>query len=363
MKAPGFEDLLDPAVYDRIMKSLHHQEGDRVPIWDLVDNWAVYQHFAPGEADLTKAAAAVFHGLGIDLCRIYFWPLSPDEEGTVLRQGEDREWQVRARTRWATRRSYNTLEDLAKFQPIEPDEERIRDEEIPAYLAAREAFAPRTMLVPPVPLGCGFHAAYDLLGLELFCIAVHDARADLERIIRCINADRVARAKAFAEAKVCPIYFIDDDIAYKHKMMFSPRVMRELFFPCLAAVCRPLKEAGIKVIFHSDGDVTPIIDDLIEAGIDGLNPIEPMAGMDIGYVKRRWGDRLVLVGNVDCSQTIPRGTPEDIRKAVRECVRAASPGGGHFIGSSSEIVPATPLENVIAFYEACREYGTYPVRI
>jgi uroporphyrinogen decarboxylase len=106
-----------------------------------------------------------------------------------------------------------------------------------------------------------------------------------------------------------------------------------------------------------------VLDDMIEAGIDGLNPIEPIAGMDIGLLKRRYGKNLILVGNVDCSQVLPLGTVEEVIGAAKECLRLAGHGGGLFIGSSSEIVPATPVENILAFYEACRTWGTYPLRV
>jgi uroporphyrinogen decarboxylase len=83
--------------------------------------------------------------------------------------------------------------------------------------------------------------------------------------------------------------------------------------------------------------------------------------MDIGHLKKRYGRNLILVGNVDCSQVLPLGTPEDVIAATKQCIRAASAGGGHFIGSSSEIVPSTPVQNILAFYRACRHYGRYPI--
>ena len=86
----------------------------------------------------------------------------------------------------------------------------------------------------------------------------------------------------------------------------------------------------------------PIVEDLISAGIDGLHPLEPLAGMDIGLLKRRYGSKLVLVGNVDCSQLLPFGTRDEIRNAVKACLRAASPGGGHFINSSTQVLPSHP---------------------
>ncbi|MFQ6132398.1 MAG: uroporphyrinogen decarboxylase family protein [Armatimonadota bacterium] len=354
------EEILDADVYGRIVRSLHHEEGDRVPIWDLIDNRPTYDHFAPGETDALKASVAVYHGLGIDLCRGFTFPFAEEQEGTRREDGGF-EYTVLGRTHWISKRPWQTPADLAEVKIPEVSVDHYLEKDLPRFLEQREAFAPRTMLVPGG--GCGYHAAYGHVGTVLFLEAIYEARDEVERLVWAFNQHAVARAQAFADANLCPIYFIGDDIAYKGATMASPQFLRETFIPALARTCGPVKKAGMKVIFHSDGYVMEVLDDMIEAGIDGLNPIEPLAGMDIGYLKKRYGKHLVLVGNVDCSQLLPLGSVEEIREGVRACLHAAAAGGGHFIGSSSEIVPATPLENVLAFYEACHELGTYPLRI
>jgi uroporphyrinogen decarboxylase len=178
-----------------------------------------------------------------------------------------------------------------------------------------------------------------------------------------LNANAARICHAAARERLAPLFFIGDDIAYKNGLLFSPKFLRETFLPCLRACCEPLNNVGIKVIYHSDGNLMDIVDDLVEAGIAGLNPIETIAGMDLGVLKKRYGRRLILVGGMDCSQLLPLGTVGEIRAAVKKAMHLAAPHGGLFIGSSSEIVPATPLENVLAFYEACRNYGRYPIRL
>ena len=347
--------MLDKAVEERIILSLNFQEGDRVPIWDYIDNYGIYKYFAGDEKDYAKGMVKVYHGLGIDLCRGFGSSYAPSDEGKADAHGV-----ISGSTRWQTRYPIQTLEDLKKYE-----QPRVTQPQIDGWVAhvkyMQELFAPYTMYVPGS--GCGFHATYGLMGLELFSIAIYYARDDVERIMWAMNEDNVLLAKAAAEHKLCPIYFIGDDIAYKRALMFPPDFLRETFIECLRRTVEPVKNAGIKVIFHSDGYVMPVLDDMINAGIDGLNPIEPLAGMDIGYLKRRYEKNLVLVGNVDCSQVLPLGTREEVIEATKACIKAASPGGGHFIGSSSEIVPATPVENILAFYETAREYGRYPVSI
>jgi uroporphyrinogen decarboxylase len=101
----------------------------------------------------------------------------------------------------------------------------------------------------------------------------------------------------------------------------------------------------------------------LDCGVAGLNPLEPLAGNDIPALKKRYGRDLILVGGMDCSQLLPLGSADDVRDGVRQLLRDAGYGGGFFIGSSSEIVPSTPVENILAFYEACREFGRYPLQV
>jgi len=351
--------MLDPQVESRILASLNHEEGDRVPIWDFIDNRAIVEYFAPGEPDYARAMVKVYHSLGIDLCRGYGGSFSEEQEGLSGQDGNT-EWRISGRTRWQVVPPIRSLEDLRRWDPKPPSQADL-DNWIEWNRRQKEMFEPYTMFVPGG--GCGFHATYGAMGLHMFSLAIYEARDELERVLWAQNEIAVRFAKAAAEAKLCPIYFIGDDVAYKGTTMFSPAFLRETFIPMLARTIEPLRNAGISVIFHSDGNVMSILDDMIEAGINGLNPIEPIAGMDIAYLKRRYGKNLVLVGNVDCSQVLPLGTVEDVIEATKECIRVASPGGGHFIGSSSEITPSTPVENILAFYRTVHEYGRYPIRI
>ena len=346
---------LDPVVEERITRSLNHQEGDRVPIWDYLDNRAIFEYFNPDDTDYDQGMVKVYHELGIDLCRGYGASYSEDQDGETFERSK-----ISGRTHWVTQYPIQSLEDLKNYEPELPTDEALT-QWVARIRQQQETFEPHTMYVPGG--GCGFHATYGMMGVALFSTAIYDARDELERVLWGVTEAHVKYAEAAARAKLGPIYFIGDDIAYKGTTLFSPQFLRETFIECLRRTAEPVKNAGMKVIFHSDGNVMSVLDDMIDAGIDGINPIEPIAGMDIGFLKRRYGKNLVLVGNVDCSQVLPLGTRQEVVEATKECIRQASPGGGHFIGSSSEIVPATPVENILAFYETVREYGRYPIRI
>jgi uroporphyrinogen decarboxylase len=357
---PRSIEMLDRLVEARIRAAMSFEEGDRVPIWDYIDNRAIVEHLAPGIGDYGAAMVKVYHELGIDLCRGYGASFAESDDGHTSTNADGTIRQrVSGRTCWKVLNEIQSIHDLISYDcPVPPDEDE-KAQWLEDQVRFQKAFEPYTMFVPGG--GCGFHATYDLMGLGLFSIAIYDARDAVEQLVLAMSRRFAEFAKAAAERRLCPLYFIGDDIAYKGRLMFSPQFLRETFIPALRRCCEPLCNAGIKVIFHSDGYVMDVLDDMIEAGISGLNPIEPAAGMDIGLLKKRYGRDLILVGNVDCSQILPLGSVEEVVRATKECIKQASPGGGHFVGSSSEITPSTPVENIVAFYRTAREFGAYPI--
>lgn len=154
-----------------------------------------------------------------------------------------------------------------------------------------------------------------------------------------------------------------DDYATRTGPIMSPSHFREFVLPYLKRSIDSAHDMGVPFIKHTDGNVWPILHMMVEAGIDALDPIEPIAGMDIGEVKARYGDRIAVIGNVDCTELLTRGTKEEVIEAVKETIRKASPGGGHILASSNSIHPAVKPENYKAMIEAGRRFGRYPIRI
>jgi uroporphyrinogen-III decarboxylase len=115
---------------------------------------------------------------------------------------------------------------------------------------------------------------------------------------------------------------------------------------------------GIKVIFHSDGNLWPILEDFKAAGVDGINPLEPLSKMYAGNVRRAYPG-WILMGGVDVSQLLPYGMEVEVRAAVRKTIAEAGPQGRFWIGSSTEIHPAAKLENVLAMWDEVLRVGYY----
>ena len=113
---------------------------------------------------------------------------------------------------------------------------------------------------------------------------------------------------------------------------------------------------------HTDGNVWPILDDLLEVGFDGIHPIQPQC-MEIQDVKKHLRGKACVLGNIDCTYLLPFGTKEEVAESVRDTLRKTAPGGGYILSSSNSIHPGCKGENVVTMFEAAKEYGTYPLQI
>ena len=154
-----------------------------------------------------------------------------------------------------------------------------------------------------------------------------------------------------------------EDYAGTHGLIMSKEHLEEFLIPGLRRAVMVAKDAGVPFVKHCDGNIYPILDLLVDQGIDCLNPIEPAAGMDLGVVKEKIGDKVALWGNVDCAELLTFGTPEEVRAATIDCIKKGAPGGGYILSSSNTIHSAVPPENFLAMVETCREFGKYPISI
>lgn len=148
--------------------------------------------------------------------------------------------------------------------------------------------------------------------------------------------------------------WIYDDMCNNENPMVSPAKWEEIFFPAYRRMVQAFKEAGAKkVVLHCDGHLTPLLDLVIEAGIDAINPVEPKAHMDVVALKERYGRRLAYVGGMCNAQVLPRGTKAEIRRAV-ERIKEAAQDGGIIIGTHS-IGPDVPVENYDYYHRVAME--------
>ena len=205
----------------------------------------------------------------------------------------------------------------------------------------------------------GVSATYLAIGMEHFYYELMD---DPEFVGAVMGryADFACRVVRVAADMGFDIIWTSDDIAGKIGTLWSPAMLREIFLPHMRRFADAVRDAGVPWIFHSDGDLTSVLPELVELGITGLNPIEP-ACMDMATIREEYPD-LVLSGNVDVDM-LSRGTPAQVRERVRELMAQMGPSGRYFISSGNSIASYCDVENVLAMADAVLEFGQYPISV
>jgi len=206
-----------------------------------------------------------------------------------------------------------------------------------------------------------------LTGFENYMLWSITHPRELGYLIRKFTEYYAEVAKKYVDAGAHMI-LVPDDLAYDQGPFLCPDFYKKILIPALKEEISIIKKhikgnnKDTAVFFHSHGNINWILQDLLELGIDGLKPLEPQ-GMDIGRIKKKYGDRLCLMGNVDTRYTLARGTPQEVEEEVKKIIEQAARGGGLIICSADILQADFPVENVVAMCRAVKKYGNYPLRI
>jgi uroporphyrinogen decarboxylase len=180
------------------------------------------------------------------------------------------------------------------------------------------------------------------------------AEAALERIYS-IHESLIARILAEAGDRIDLVY-IAEDLGTQESLLMSPVLFRRFLKPRMRRIIEKIHAHGVKVLHHDDGAIRPVIPDLIEAGIDLLNPIQwRCRGMDREALARDFGRELVFHGGIDNQHTLPFGTAQEVRCQVRDNIRIFRQCRGYIVAPCHNLQPNTPTDNIVALYEAVRE--------
>ena len=211
-------------------------------------------------------------------------------------------------------------------------------------------------------LGWIFTGTWWFMGMERFMLALHDQPDLVAALMRRIGEiQHGCVMHLLQEHRGClGAVVVSDDLGHADGLMVAPDFLREHLFPWYRELCTECHRHELPVVFHSDGKLDQVIPDLIECGFNGLHPIEPRA-MDIREVKRRYGDRLCVLGNIDLAFPLALGSPEDVRAEVRSLIEDCAAGGGLGVGSGNSVPEYVPYENWMSLREATLEFGPYPI--
>jgi len=204
-----------------------------------------------------------------------------------------------------------------------------------------------------------FEVSWQLRGMENLLLDFLENKPFAIYLLDFITEMRRFMIRRFAEAGVDHIH-LGDDMGTQRGMLISPKMWREWFKERMRSIILVAKKVNPEVIisYHSDGNIEKIIPELIEIGIEVLNPVQPEA-MDPVKLKQKYGNKLAFWGTVGTQSTMPFGTPKEVKKVVKQRIETVGDGGGLLISPTHMLEPEVPWENIRAFFEAVEEYGHY----
>ncbi|MBM3335501.1 hypothetical protein FJY63_12645 [Candidatus Sumerlaeota bacterium] len=208
-----------------------------------------------------------------------------------------------------------------------------------------------------------WHDAIDLLGMETLCLKMYHEPEIVDAVMKhLVDYYATVSQRIFDEAgDVIDIFFIGNDFGSQTGPLVSEELFRRFILPHLRRLICIGHDYGLKVMLHCCGGFAPLIPAMIEAELDGLHAIQPSCrGMDLAKLKSQFGKKILFNGAIDSHHVLIKSTPESVREATREVLSIMKPGGGYVAGASHDsILEETPVENVVAMFDAIQEFGRY----
>jgi uroporphyrinogen decarboxylase len=348
--------------FERLRKAIHHDEPDRLPLIEALVAYEIQSQFLGRkveDSDL-KSQVEFWIKAGYDSFPLTVGMMNPGEvtressiyrvvEKTLRKEGEEVvPWKIEENGVITYLEDYDRFPwdeaaklDFSKFYDVQP-------------------FLPRGMKI----LACSgkvFTITWMLLGFQNFCLSLYMQEDLVTKVFHQVGKIQLQGAKELARIPNIGALWVVDDLSYGSGPMIDPKFFRKYVFPWYEELGALAKEQGLLFFFHSDGNIWPVMEDLISIGFDAIHPIDPTC-MDIREVKRKVGQKLGIMGNIS-TDLLSRGTPEDVREITKATIRDIAPAGGYALGSGNSVPNWVRFENYQVMRETALTYGTYPIKI
>jgi uroporphyrinogen-III decarboxylase len=343
---------------ERVLAAFDHEEPDRVPAWcgSSVEFWDK----AKSELQLDDEALRV--RFGDDFRRVYAVDTAPE---TPLQHPE-----AVYRTVFGIERT-----GLGYGQPVShpladadigaihdypwPDPARM---DVSNIKADAEVYGGEYAILGGdwAPF---WHDAIDLLGMEKLYMKMYDEPELVDALLQhLVDYYAAVSQRIFdAAADALDIFFIGNDFGSQTGPLLGPDLFDRFMMPHLKRLIDLGHEYDLKVQLHCCGGFTELIPAMVGAGLDGLHAVQPNCrGMDLRALKAEFGDKILFNGAIDSHHVVIDGTPDSVRESTREVLEIMMPGGGYVAGASHDtILEETPVENVLAMFDAIKDFGVY----
>lgn len=339
---------------ERVLAAIHHQETDRVPKGELhiegdLANRLLRRNY-PLTYECFEREKAVRELLRMDLVNVGEWPQweipSPDGERIWLQTVYGQVYEKGEKSNRLIRPAVEEIEEAWRYQ--KPDSQKVSGEIV-------RRFAQETDLFVFAQIGGPVTQLDEMFSMEDFMVYSLTNTEQMHEIAEKVMEYEIEKAKMFLDQGADGIV-IGDDIAFNSGVFLPPYIMEVNVYPFWWTAVQAIKEyRDVPVFLHSDGNINAALDEIVRAGFDGVQSLQPSAGMDIVQVKAKYGEKLCLWGNIDLDHVMCFGSTEEVKETVRATIRAAGGDGGHILSTCNTMISAIPDENIFAMIDAAEE--------
>lgn len=340
---------------ERVMAAINHRIPDKVPKGELGIEPGIMKELLGSRCEQLRSLereVAVREMLNMDLIVVNEFPmkvLELREDGSQLCQSAFGEQFISHG--YSYRTVVPALENMSMAdQYQEPDFSLCTADKIDYYVEHTDLFVFAT-------IGGPVSTTDWMFGMEPFMIYALTEMEQLKKVIDKTMDFEVKRAKMMIDHGINGL-IITDDIAFNQGPFFAPATMEEIAYPYYKAMIKAIKAyKDIPVFLHTDGDINTLMDEIVGCGFDGIQSIQPSAGMDIKVIKEQYGERLCLMGNIDLDQVMTFDSPETVEAVVKQTIDDAAASGGFILSTCNILIDAVKKENAIAMYRTAEQYG------
>ena len=309
--------------------------------------------------------------IGLDTMQVGFIPLHvvdiPSEERLLAQDIFGRVWEFKNNEgNFNPYYLYGTMNSPEKW---EETKEHIQGPATEKYTALAKKFFRRInkkhkdkiFVIVTNDLAGVFESASQGMGMAYFSKMIHKNPRFIKEVHEVIAEFTVACYNAYMDVGA-EVFVESGDLAYHTGPMMSPKKFREVLLPAYQMITDAVHEREGKIVLHTDGQVTPLLDFVVDCGFDGLHSLEPTAGVDLAFIKKKVGDKLCLLGNIDVAHDLVYGTKEEVYNSVKYAIKTAGPGGGYIV-SAANMHPGVKADNLRWMVEATKKFGNYPITL
>jgi uroporphyrinogen decarboxylase len=327
---------------ERVLKTFQFQEPDRVPLFEAWIETEIMDLIGEGSPYKTREI------LGLDCFPVAVghpkitnaWRTGIDEWGRVFKNG------------WYVRGMVQSIDDLEKYTPPLEYAEAWFPKKITKF--SKNTYGESHALYYASHDAC-LGLSYMSMGMDKFFIAVHKDPELVEALMERSTEWTIEMIK-MANSFDVDFILIGDDVASGPGPMMAPKLFEKFVIPYYKRI---VKASKCPLIWHSDGSIEDLIPMIIDTGFAGIHSLEPNANMNLGEIKKNFGDKLVLAGNLDVTNVLTQSNLDVVRKDVERCIRQGAPGGGYLFSSSNSLFKGMKIDAILEAYRYAKEIGKY----